>query len=186
MVEEMNNNDERDYEEEEANRRLMEEGDDEGVPEPWAETFARKLDDGTAYTGGFTQEEVEGRVVATAKVEEPKHHWYITFGYDHRDPVTNVHLQHRYCIVEDTYLGARDQIMARFSTGWAAIYPCADDLPREERVVDGRTLPEHKWRGAGVQRHGLTYFDHRMEESTIADQIEHSREKDGYYDPEED
>jgi hypothetical protein len=108
-------------------------------------------------------------------------HWYVTFGYDHRDPVTNVRLLHRYCIVEDTYEGARDQIIARFGTGWSVIYPNAEDLPIAQRIVNGQELPPYKWRGAGVQKHGLTYFDHRMEQPSIADKLEFDREKAGYY-----
>jgi hypothetical protein len=178
----VNNNDERDYEEEQANRRLMEE---EADYDSHIETPHRDCE----------------KAVATAHVEQEVKHWYVTFGYDHRDPVTNVRLQHRYCIVEDTYEGARDQIMARFGTGWAVIYPNADDLEIAQRTVNGQELPPYKWRGAGVQEHGLTYFDHRMEQPSIAehiearqstaprlnrdDRLEIDREKAGYYDPDE-
>jgi hypothetical protein len=124
-------------------------------------------------------------VIGSAKVVEESHHWYVTFGYAHRDPITNVALRSRYCIIEGTHEEVHDIAMNRFGIGWSMIYMHANDLPVELRIVNGRELPAFKWRGAGVQEHGLTYFDHRVAEPSIADRLEIDREKAGYYDPEE-
>lgn len=144
-----------------------------------------RMDDELLVEAINLQTELIEKVIGSAKVEKEVRHWYVTFGYDHRDPITNVGLRNRYCIIESTYEEARDTAMERFQTGWSKIYANANDLPVELRIANGRELPAWKWRGAGVQQHGLTYFDHRTEQPSIADKLEIDREKAGYYDPDE-
>jgi hypothetical protein len=49
------------------------------------------------------------------------------------------------------------------------LYENADDLPEDQRIVNGKELPAYKWRGAGVEKHGLELFDHTMVAPVIAE-----------------
>jgi hypothetical protein len=122
------------------------------------------------------------KVIASARVEEVPQKWYCTFGYDHVDPITGVRLRGKYCVVDATYGAARQIINERFGNEWSMVYPYANDLPEEERIVDGVKLSPFKWRGAGIEKYNLELFDHVTSAAVIADKLELDREKAGYYD----
>ena len=57
---------------------------------------------------------------------EPVQDWYFTFGHGQYDRVTGEHLLGSYVVINGTYMGARERMVAAFGSAWCDQYVDAE------------------------------------------------------------